>query len=307
MWSDLPPMNSLVPFEAMMRHGTLAKAAAELHVTHGAVSRQLRILERSIGVRLFESQGRTLIPTAQAIALNEQIIESLSLLSAAVRQARPSPGRPLVLSCEPTLMMRWLLPRMGSLSQADHTLELHLSAAGGPIDLRNSAADAAIRRNDFDVNPSLSVRPLFPEWIGPVCTPELASTLRSTADLSKVPQLTSQTRQQAWVTWAGLASVEIPHTVNRTFEHFYLSLEAASAGLGVAIGPYPLVAADLSTGRLVAPFGFVKDGTQYVLLTQGRAKSARIDALHRWLRHQAATSVPPPSARVSPPNSGEVS
>ncbi|OHU64966.1 LysR family transcriptional regulator [Mycobacteroides chelonae] len=304
MWNDLPPMNSLVPFEAMMRHGTLARAAAELHVTHGAVSRQLRILERSVGVKLFLSEGRTLTPTAAAIELNEQVIESLSLLSAAVRQVRPSPQRPLVLSCEPTLMMRWLLPRMGSLLRADPTLELHLSAAGGPIDLRSSAADAAIRRNDFDVNPSLTVRPLFPEWIGPVCTPEIASAIRSAADLPRFPQLTSQTRQQAWTKWAALANIEIPQTVNRTFEHFYLSLEAASAGLGVAIGPYPLVAADLEAGRLIAPLGFVEDGTQYVLLSQGRVNSARIDSLYRWLCDQAATSVPPPTARVTTSTSG---
>ncbi|WP_369199711.1 LysR substrate-binding domain-containing protein [Streptomyces sp. PU-14G] len=295
-WSDLPPMNSLVPFETTMRLGSLTKAAAELHVTHGAVSRQLRALEHAVGVQLFRREGRTLVPTAAAEELNRHVVDSLGQLAAAVRQARPhADTAPLVLSCEPTLMMRWLLPRMASYSDPHSATDLHLSAAGGPIDLRRAGVDVAIRRNDFHLDSSLVSQPLFAEWIGPVCTPETARELRRPADLGYAPHLVSATRPDAWETWARLSQTTLPRVTAQTFEHFYLSLEAASAGLGVAIGPYPLVKNDLDSGRLVAPLGFVEDGTAYVLLSRAGNADPRIRSLHRWLLEQGKSSVPVPA------------
>lgn len=277
-----------------MRLGSLTKAAAELHVTHGAVSRQLRTLERSIGVELFRREGRILVPTEHAHKLNAEVVHALGVLSVAVRQARPgTAGTPLVLSCEPTLMMRWLLPRMASLTQAHPEINLHLSAAGGPIDLRRAGVDVAIRRSDFDLDPRHVAHPLFAEWIGPVCAPEIAGELRRPADLCRAPRLVSATRPDAWETWARLTGATLPESATHTFEHFYLSLEAASAGLGVAIGPYPLVKNDIAAGRLVAPFGFVEDGTQYMLLSQRGTTGPRIIQLYQWLLVQGANSVPP--------------
>ncbi|NIH86017.1 LysR family transcriptional regulator [Amycolatopsis granulosa] len=298
-WTDLPPMNTLVPFETTMRLGSLTKAAAELHVTHGAVSRQLKSLEHALGVELFRRDGRVLVPTPAAVELNRQVVDALGRLAAAARQARSSTQpHPLVLSCEPTLMMRWLLPRLGSLTGANPGLDVHLSAAGGAIDLRRAGVDVAIRRNDFDLDPGVEALPLFHEWIGPVCTPELAAKIGEAADLAALPRLVSATRPVAWDTWARLAGVAVPPAPVQTFEHFYLSLEAASAGLGVAIGPYPLVANDLDSGRLVAPLGFVEDGTQYVLLTRSGATDPRVGMVYRWLRENASATLPGPHERA---------
>lgn len=302
-WSDLPPLNTLVPFETTLRLGSLTRAAAELHVTHGAVSRQLKSLEDALGVELFRRDGRVLVPTAAAVELNRQIVDSLGLLAAAVRQARSNAQpRPLVLSCEPTLMMRWLLPRLGSLTEANPGLDVHLSAGGGPIDLRRAGVDVALRRNDFDLDGSVDALPLFPEWIGPVCAPHLAAQIHESSDLASLPQLTSATRPDAWNTWARLAGSTAPHSSVQTFEHFYLSLEAASAGLGVAIGPYPLVASDLDSGRLVAPLGFVEDGTGYVLLAPSVTTDPRVVAVYRWLRENASATVPGRGQQDQQPN-----
>ena len=302
-WSDLPPLNTLVPFETTMRLGSLTKAAAELYVTHGAVSRQLKSLEDALGIELFRRDGRVLVPTAAAVEFNRQIVDSLGLLAAATRQARSSAQpRPLVLSCEPTLMMRWLLPQLGSLTASNPGLDVHLSAGGGPIDLRRTGVDVAIRRNDFDLDATVDALPLFPEWIGPVCAPHLATKIHEASDLAGLPQLVSATRPAAWDTWARLAGTTAPHASVQTFEHFYLSLEAASAGLGVAIGPYPLVANDLESGRLVAPLGFVEDGTRYVLLARSRTTDPRVIALYRWLRGNASATRPGPDRQDHKPS-----
>ncbi|KRC51946.1 hypothetical protein ASE16_02440 [Leifsonia sp. Root227] len=291
-------MNTLIPFEATIRLGGLMRAAEELHVTHGAISRQLQTLEGSLGVELFERQGRKLVPTDAALVLGKQVQDALALIASAVRQTRPVVARgALVLSCEPTLMMKWLLQRLPSLNVAHPELELHLSAAGGPVDLHRTGIDAAIRRTDFDIAPSLESTELFAEWVGPVCSPEVAAEIHQPTDLAYAPRLVSATRAGAWATWAKLSDVELPEATTQQFEHFYLSLEAATAGLGVAIGPYALVKNDLDAGRLVAPLGFIPDGTSYVLLTSRGTTDSRVAQLSAWLSAQRVSSTPPRSFR----------
>lgn len=289
-WTDLPPLGTLVAFEATYRLGGVTKAAEELHLTHGAVSRQIQQLERAVGVPLFERRHRAMAPTPAATALAATVTEVLGLLGSAVRQARRATrAAPLVLSCEPTLLMRWLIPLLPALPEP-----VHLFAAGGPVRFSREGIDVAIRRNDFELPEGVHALPLFDERIGPVCTPELARDLASPADLSGLARLHTRTRPSAWTDWARLRHVPLGAASEHTFEHFYLSLEAATAGLGVAIGPFALVANDLATGKLVAPFGFEADGSAYVLLTdRPPAGDPRVSALHAWLLNQAGALAAP--------------
>jgi LysR family transcriptional regulator, glycine cleavage system transcriptional activator len=327
-WSDLPPLGTLVAFEAVTRHRSVSKAAAELHLTHGAVSRQIQQLERALGTTLFERGAREMAPLPAATTLAGAVADALTLLSSAARQARhqAEPG-PLVLSCEPTLLIRWLIPRLPALTEAVRGLDLHLSAAGGPVDFGREGIDLAIRRNDFPLPPGAHALWLFDEMTGPVATPDLAQRLTTIADLAGLPRLHTRTRPDAWSDWARRQKATLPPAPTRTFEHFYLSLQAASSGLGIAIGPRALVEDDLAAGRLAAPFSFEPDGTAYYLLTADsprdrfRADSpadrfptgssrdrlpadsprdARIAGLLTWLRHQSPQS-PTTSNTPSPP------
>ncbi len=303
-WSDLPPLNALLPFEATVRLGSASSAALELKVTHGAVSRQLRILESAVGNELFDRRGRGLEPTPAAVELSKQVASALDLLSSAVRQAQPRAERStVVVSCEPTLLMRWLLPRLPTLTAQIPEMNVHLSAAGGPIDLRREAVDVAVRRNDHAIPNSLQVTKLFEEWIGPVCSPEVAAHAQ-TRGYRVIPRLTAGTRPEAWDTWQQVSAEQLDDAPHRVFEHFYLSLEAATAQLGVAIGPYALVKNDLETGRLVAPRGFLRDGSSYVVLTSTRGVDDRVIEVVKWLRRQAADSIPPGHLRGLPGEPG---
>ena len=159
-------------------------------------------------------------------------------------------------------------------------------AAGGPIDFRKSGVDVALRRNDFPFDTRWHTRELAQECVGPVCRPDLA-----TADPAAVTRLHTRTRPDAWQRWqqfeagekAGPA-VQIGRS-DQWYEHFYLSLQAASAGLGWAMASRLMAADELADGRLAAPLGFVADGSSYYLIAPAPfAQDARLAALHGWLR-----------------------
>ncbi|WKX68717.1 LysR substrate-binding domain-containing protein [Streptomyces sp. XD-27] len=300
--SDLPPLNSLLPFEAVVRHGSVTRAARELHLTHGAVSRQIQHLERALGTRLFERTARAMVPTAAAVRLADVVRDAFDQIGAAARQvARGGEAGPLALSYEPTLLMRWLIPRLPGLAGLEPSLALHLSAGGGPVSFARDGVDAAIRREDFAVPEGVGRTPLFDEYIGPVCRPGLAAGLTDPARLSGVTLLHTRTRPGAWPEWLRLTGAAVEAAGEQTFEHFYLSLQAAVAGLGVAIGPYALVQDDLARGQLVAPFGFVADGTCYQLLTaRPLGHDARLVRLVEWLRTHTARLTPAAEAQAAP-------
>ncbi|WOX20210.1 LysR substrate-binding domain-containing protein [Streptomyces solicathayae] len=285
-WPDLPPPNTLLPFEATVRHASMTAAAQELHVTHGAVSRQIQNLERALGVTLFERGARTLRPTPEARQLAAVVRDALDQIDAAAGQvSRRGAGGPLTLSCEPTLLMRWLIPRLPDLTASVPDVTVLLSAGGGPVSFDRGGVDVAIRRDDFPVPPEVSRTLLFAERIGPVCRPDLA------ASVERLPLLHTRTRPGAWEDWrraagdTSEAGAQGGSAGEQTFEHFYLTLQAAAAGVGVAIGPYALVRDDLERGQLAAPFGFRPDGTSYYLLgPRPPERDERVARLLGWLR-----------------------
>lgn len=285
-WSALPPLNTLLPFEATVRHASMTAAAQELHVTHGAVSRQVQNLERSLGISLFERRTRALRPTPQARQLAAIVRDALDQIDAAARQiSHRAPAGPLTLSCEPTLLMRWLIPRLPELAANVPDVPVHLSAGGGPVFFERDNIDLAIRRDDFPFPEQASRTLLFAERIGPVCRPELATRLTDAAGVSQVTLLHTDTRPQAWDDWRRITGMKAEPSSQQTLEHFYLTLQAAAAGVGVAIGPYALVRDDLERGQLVAPFGFVPDGTGYHLLSRpSPEQDGRVRRLTAWLR-----------------------
>lgn len=286
-WSSLPPLNTLLPFEATVRHASMTAAAQELHVTHGAVSRQVQNLERSLGISLFERQTRALRPTPQARQLAAVVRDALDQIDAAARQiSQHTPAGPLTLSCEPTLLMRWLIPRLPDLAVNVPDVTVHLSAGGGPVFFERDNIDLAIRRDDFPFPEKVSRTRLFAERIGPVCRPDLATRLTGAADLTGAALLHTGTRPQAWDDWRGITGMKAEPASQQTLEHFYLTLQAAAAGVGVAIAPYAVVRDDLERGQLVAPFGFVPDGTSYHLLSRQPPEDVRVRQLTAWLRAQ---------------------
>ena len=270
-----------------MRHASVSRAAAEIHVTDGAVSRAVREMEVALGFDLFRRANRSITPTPTARTLADEVRAGLDRIGAALGQARCAEvaDRPLVLSCEPTLLMRWLIPRLSALQEAiGPERDLRLVSAGGAVPFAREGIDLAIRRADFPLTDDIAAEPFLEERVGPVCRPELASAVGGSGAVGGV-LLHTATRPDAWSAWATRARAELAPIRDLRFEHFYLTLQAAVAGAGVAIGPVALVADDLASGVLVAPRGLVPDGTRYVLMAPRAERETRVFAtVLDWLR-----------------------
>ena len=280
----LPPLNAFNVFEAAARHQSFMKAGQELCVTHGAVSRQVKQLESVLGVGLFERRNRAVFLTPQGHTLLAACQEMLRNLSEAIESMRSQDKAqlPLVLSCEPTIAIRWLVPRLPDFRARYPQYEIHLLTAGGRVDFVRSHVDVALRRNDFHWGKQCHAEPVAAEMVGPVCTPEVWNKISTGIP---VRLLQARTRADAWSLWSALSNQKIASDGAEHYEHFYLSLQAASSGMGVAIASAFMVESDLQEGRLVAPYGFIADGSEYVVLSPSPGHhDGRHIALLDWFR-----------------------
>lgn len=290
---DLPALNALRAFEAAARLGSLGRAAAELHVTHGAVSRQVRLLEEELGLALFRREGRGLRLTDAGLRLGEAAGVAFAQIEDTVRSLRrgAEPGT-RVIGCPGSLLARWMIPRLEQLRRDLPGLQLHLSPHEGDFAPTLPGLDAALLIGQPPWPAQWRVHVLAAERIGPVVDPRhpAAARLSGRAPDALLDEelLHTASRPQAWPQWArsrGLDPAAL--RLGTGFEHLYYLLEAALAGLGVAIAPEPLVAADLASGRLVAPWGFVETGAHWCLCTR-RDADPQLEALAHWLRAQLA-------------------
>jgi DNA-binding transcriptional LysR family regulator len=286
---DLPSLHALRAFEAAARLGSMSLAARELHVTHGAVSRQVRSLEEALGQPLFLRQGRGIQATAAGRRLQESCQAAFGQLRESwARLRREQADAALVLGSSGSVLARWVIPRLERLGHDLPALTLHLAAQEEPTSL--AGVDVALLLEAPPWPDSWQVYDLAPERIGPVLSPRHPELERlralPPAALCDEPLLYTASRPQAWPDWAramGLAPESMQQT--QALPHLYFLLEAAAAGLGVAIAPQPLVADDLASGRLLAPWGFRETGGRWILATL-RAGDARLEALAAWARDE---------------------
>ncbi|MNN21247.1 Glycine cleavage system transcriptional activator [compost metagenome] len=290
----LPSLNALRAFEAAARLRSVSRAAAELHVTHGAVSRQLRALEEELGLALFERDGRGIRPTAAGNRLLEATSGAFSQLRDCIASLRrPQRGDAFVLGCPGSLLARWMIPRLQDLQRDLPGLTLHLAAQDGDFAPHLEGLDAALLLGQAPWPTGWNVHTLATERIGPVFSPSIpgAHVLAHQPIEALLPHelLHTRSRPQAWPTWAALNGIDSERLRYGTgFEHLYYQLEAAVAGLGIAIAPEPLVADDLVNGRLIAPWGFVDTEGCWALCTAGNNDDPRVPKLAEWLQRQLA-------------------
>lgn len=292
---DLPPLNALRAFEATARLESVSRAARELHVTHGAISRQLRLLEQDLGRTLFERRGRGLVLTADGRRLFEASASAFDTLrTASARLRRAGADDALVLACPGSILARWMIPRLERLRRDLPDLSLHLSASEQMPDPALPGADAVLMLAPPPYPPAWQVHALAPESIGPVLSPHHPSAWRlrgAAADaLLAEPLLHTTSRPQAWSDWAGAAGLPVSALrQGQAFEHLFYLLEAAVAGLGIAIAPRQLVADDLAAGRLLAPWGFSTTPAHWILAARTDSADPRLPALAAWLEGELRT------------------
>ena len=305
----LPPLNALRAFEAAARHKSFKNAARELHVTAGAVSHQVRLLEDHLGVPLFRRLTRALELTPAGQGLLPKVQEGMAALIEAVERVRSRDGiASLTVIAPPNFAARWLVPRLSRFTSAHPDLDLHIASRptmidgrGGSVeapvsDARDGAPVAMVRFGDGRY-PGARVDEVFSAVYVPVCNPKLLKgehPLHQPDDLRFHTLLHDNTvleegARPSWGDWlaaVGVADVDAsrgPH-----FSDASLSLEAALEGMGVALAMAPLVRTEIEAGRLVVPFDITAPASYSYYLVTPEGSNGAVAAFRQWLLEEAA-------------------
>jgi DNA-binding transcriptional LysR family regulator len=253
---QLPPLNALRVFEVTARAGSYTQAARELHLTHGAISRQVRLLEQALGQPLFRKEGQRMVPTLHARAFAREISAAFDHIGdAARRYGKKASSKVIRVNAPATLAMRWLIPQLPSF-RADHPdVEVRVSTAFSNEPVLRGSFDVGIRRAPED-KAQFEVTPLFSEHSTVIASPAYLKQqrIRKPADLAKAVWLSTESRPGDWENWlaaAGCADLRAAQTLR--FDHFFVTLQAVVDGMGLAIGPFPTLASDVELGRIATP------------------------------------------------------
>lgn len=279
--SEIPSLDDLRAFETVARLGSVRAAGNELALTHGAVSRRVAKLTADLGFRLIEPDGRGIRLTAEGERLAGVASRAFGDIADVIREIRAGSARaPIILSCERSLAMRWLIPRLSAFQDKYPDIDVQLSTGGGALDFARDRVTLAIRRLDFPVDPEWTVIRLMAEQVGPV----MVSSMRERFETGAYVALGSKTRPLAWQMWLDMRPDAPRPRATQLLDHHFLMVEAALGGLGVALAPKAIAADD---ARLEAPLGFDTDGTDYGLIYPRRMIiSDEVTALIDWLMAQ---------------------
>jgi DNA-binding transcriptional LysR family regulator len=256
MRRKIPSNSALMAFEASARHGSFARAADELALTEGAISRQIGRLEAFLGITLFERVGNRvrLLPNGERYA--GQVRESLDRLErdSQYLMGQASDGASLDIATIPTFAVRWLIPRLARFQKRHPNVIVHLTERMEPFVLAGSGFDAAIHFEHPAWTGMRSHR-LLQETLVPVCSPALLSGGEGKVSLDELPRLHRRQNPDAWQRYAQETGIPLTNpAIGPRYDLHAMLIEATLAGLGVALLPRLYVEAELTDGRLVAPW-----------------------------------------------------
>lgn len=286
---NLPPLRSLRVFEAAARHQNYTRAAAELHLTHGAVSHQIQSLQSDLGVRLFERQGRHMRLTEPGSQLARDVRGALDALSASVQRLRErSAANTLTVSVLPSFAAAWLVERLGDFLSRNPDIEFNLQSSRGLADFLRDGVDMAVRYGEGSW-PGLASEKILDDAVFPVCSPRFRDGRlpRSAHELLDVPLLRLKSRE--WEHWFASLGIQAPIR-GPVFDDTELSLRAAIHGQGVALARRSLVADKLRSGALVEPFvqRIAARSAYYLVHPSGVSVRPAMQRFRDWLVEQIA-------------------
>ncbi|MFN3400073.1 MAG: transcriptional regulator GcvA [Ferrovibrio sp.] len=287
----LPSLNALRAFVAAGRHLSFTRAAEELHVTQGAVSRLVKQLEEDLGVGLFRRGPRGLELTEAGAAYLPPLAEAFERMQAATKLIARNGKRPanrLAITMLPTFAMRWFMPRLADFHQLNPEIAVDVTSADRPVDFASEPVDVGIQYGSGNWPADLHAEFLFAETVILVASPALLKSkpLHKPEDAKRHTLLTHSTRPEAWAEWFAAAGLKGNASRGPAFEHFFMSIEAAVNGLGLALVPDFFVTQELREGRLVEPLPQLRvqrPGGYYLLCLKGRDREPAIRAFRNWL------------------------
>jgi len=297
----LPSLSALECFEAVMNDRHVTRAAEGLNLSQSAVSRQIKNLEDFVRQPLFRRERKRLIPTDAANQFAAAVGPLLAELEAQTLKMITwgAYDKVLTLGLLPTFGSRWLIPRLSGFTATRPDIQINIVTGLTHTDFVAANTDVAVQYGDGNW-PGYTAHLLQEETIIAVVSPELAGSAES-ADIENFDRLTMRTRPTAWGEWQGReGDTKTPQppgtqatgsqTTGTQFENFTMMIEAVRAGLGVAVLPEMYVRDDITSGRLVAPFGepMRSRGAYYLTYPDHLVETEKVSAFRDWLLGEAA-------------------
>jgi len=299
MTRKLPPLSTLRAFEAAARLESFSRAADEISVTHGAVSHQMRLLERELGAALFQRNGRRVALTNVGRHFAERVRAALADLAEAaqfVRRAEQERG--VCVSLVPSFAARWLMPRLGRFMQRHPDIAVNIHTSNALVDFQREDVDLAIRFGGGNW-PEVEAHKFLDEEFYPVASPRLnrGRLPRKPADLGKFQLMRSD--DEPWTPWFRAAGVKLAEPGSLVFTDSNLLVQAAVDGRGIALARNTIAETDLRAGRLVRLFDIAVParGASYLVWPKGRL-SANAALFRDWLLEERDAK-PEPRLRLS--------
>ena len=255
-------LNSLKFFYYVARYDSVTIAAEKLFVTQGAVSKQLKNLEEALGHRLFIRDGKKLQLTEDGLALFdccEQVFPQIDQCIVQMTREKKNEKKTLILSCEPTIAMKWLIPRLVQFKLRYPEIDISLLTGGGEADFKAQNIDLALRRNDFEWGKAIYSEKMADEYMVGV------SRHNHLAPMSQL--FISSSRPKIWTQFKDAYKAQFTHFQKVALEHFYLCIEACLAGLGATVASAYMVEKELDFQMLDMLTPIVQDGSTYYLLS----------------------------------------
>jgi DNA-binding transcriptional LysR family regulator len=297
MRRKIPSNSALLAFEAAARHGSFARAAEELALTEGAVSRQIGRLEAFLGLALFERVGNRvrLAPHGKRYAV--QVREVLDRLErdSLYLMGQPIAAASIDIAAIPTFATRWLIPRLKRFQDKHPHITVHMAERMDPFILAGSGFDAAIHF-EHPAWAGMRVHRLLEEVLVPVCSPALLADAGASLSLDELPRLHRRQNPEAWQLYAQETGIVLSNSaIGARYDLHSMLIAAALAGLGVALVPRLYVEAELEQGRLVAPWPegqAIAKNFCLVLPEPVELSEAPLQAFAKWILHEARGSAP---------------
>lgn len=300
MPDNLPPLQTLRAFEAAARRLSMTLAAEELHLTHGAISRQIKSLEDDLGVPLFRRLTRRIELTEVGQSFYGTVTRLLSELGREADEIRRrSDTSRIVISCGISFASKWLTPRLHRLMAEHPHLDVHLEVTDADVDFSSGHVDVALRYGAGQY-PYASAERVMNEYVSPVCSAdyrEKMGGLQGIEEIARCQLIHEIGMLTTWERWFAVMRLPFPGTRGPGYSHGSMSIDAAIQGAGVALGRSVLVAEDLAAGRLVSLFPQARLDVEWgydLLYRAGNRDHPKVALFRDWIASEVRVVQPKP-------------
>ncbi|MGK9175229.1 LysR family transcriptional regulator [Yokenella regensburgei] len=288
MRRKLPSNAALQAFEAAARHGNFARAAEELFLTEGAISRQIARLEGLLECKLFDRTGSRVQLNPNGARYAHRVRETLERLDRDTQYLKgiPADSLSLEIAAPPTFASRWLIPRLGNFRQNHPQITVNIAVRTDPFILTGSGFDAAVHF-DHPAWAGMRIIFLFQERLVPVCHPDLLKDSNPDAQLNALPRIHRRQTPEAWQRYARESGIRLDNpALGVRYDLHEMAIAAALSGQGVALVPEVYVAREVRRGALVAPWPAAASLSKDFCLVKPAGTGANevaLEAFTHWL------------------------